>query len=196
MHSLTPLALFDCFSLQARALSEENPSMKFILVLNKMDLCKPLSKAKDVAREIESHAPVFSATYYTSFPKSKGTAELADHLFASAQPGQWEFPASSRTDQSSSELVEEIVREKIFERVHQEIPYRVHIRTTGWTELSDGSLRIDLTLQVDTKQQKLILQGRDERMLYHIRTRAMPEIEQLLKRKIHLFMKVVQAHKL
>lgn len=123
------------------------------------------------------------------FTVNTGVTALAKTLFLSARPGEWEYPETTRTDMSPVELVNEIVREKIFHRVHQEIPYRVKIRNTGWTEIDDSTLRIDIMLEVDTKQQKLILTGHRESMLKQIIIRALPDIQALLGKKVYLFLK-------
>lgn len=166
--------------------------MKLLLVLNKMDLCKPLSKARSVVESVRQYLPNLpeDQIFFTSFfPKLKGVPQLADRLFASTQPGEWEYPPTVRTDQSQIELVNEIIREKIFHRVHQEIPYRVRITNTGWTHLNETTMRIDVLLEVDTKQQKLILTGHNGSMLQFITTRSITEIQELLGKKVFLFLK-------
>jgi len=162
--------------------------MQLVLLVNKMDLCRPRARAEALARELNALAP-FSRTFYSSVLREKGVDKLEEFLYAATQPREWEYAAAASTDQSPSALVVEIVREKIFHRVHQEIPYRVQISNTGWTQLPDGSLRIDLELGVDTRQQRLILTGVAGSMLKYISQRALPEIEALLKCKVHLFMK-------
>jgi len=112
-----------------------------------------------------------------------------EFLYASSVPREWDYPVSQRTDQSRVELVNEIIREKVFLRVHEEIPYRVEVRNTGWTVLRDGHVRIDVTLQVETKHQKSILVG----ILNQIKSRALPEIQQLLNTTVWLFLKVTTA---
>jgi len=164
------------------------PKMKLVLLINKMDLCKPASRARQLAEHLRGLAP-FAHTLFVSVLRDKGVAELEDLLYSSCVPRDWEYASTSVTDQSPSERVVEIVREKIFARVHQEIPYRVNITNRGWTELHDGSLRIDLDLKVDTHHQRLILAGRGDQTLQHIKQRALPEIEQMLQRKVHLFLK-------
>jgi len=159
-----------------------------VLLINKMDLCKPASKAKQLAADLEAMAP-FSRTLYCSVTREKGVEQLEELLYQSCTERPWEYAGDSCTDQSLSARVIEIVREKIFRRVHQEIPYRVAITNKGWTELPDGSVRIDLDLRVDTHQQKLILTGKGGSMLGYIQARAMPEIKQLLKRPVFLFLK-------
>lgn len=173
---------------KARSLLAAEPDMKLILLLNKMDLCKPKKKAENVANILNSLAP-FQQTFMCSLIKEKGVTEFEEFLYASSVPREWDYPVSQRTDQSRVELVNEIIREKVFLRVHEEIPYRVEVRNTGWTVLRDGHVRIDVTLQVETKHQKSILVG----ILNQIKSRALPEIQQLLNTTVWLFLKVTTA---
>lgn len=175
---------------KAKQLAEGNPDMKLMLVINKMDLCKPASRATTLASLIQGFAP-FHRTFYTSFENQKGVADLFQAMYAQARPGDWEYPRDLRTDQSPIELVNEIIREKIFHRVHQEIPYRVKITNTGWTPIGhDGTaMRVDVLLEVDTQQQKLILTGKNGSMLRYITQRALPEVQALLGKTVWLFLK-------
>jgi GTP-binding protein Era len=175
---------------KAKRLAESNPDVQLVLLMNKMDLCKPSSRGRALAEQLQTLAP-FARTLFTSVLRDKGVKELEDLLYNSCVEREWEYASGSVTDQSASERVIELVREKIFHRVHQEIPYRVAITNRGWTELSDGSLRIDLQLAVDTRHQKLILVGKGDTTLGFIKQRALPEIEQLLQRKVHLFLKCI-----
>lgn len=167
--------------------------MKLVLVMNKMDLCKPVSAARSIASLVQSHCAPFAHTYYTSFMTDRGVLELTNVLYSSAQPGEWEYPSSIQTDQSQVDLVNEIIREKIFHRVHQEIPYRVRITNTGWTHVDDESMRIDVLLEVDTKQQKLILTGHGGSMLRYLVQRALPEVQDVVGKKVFLFLKCAVA---
>ena len=59
------------------------------------------------------------------------------------------------TDQSDLRRAEELIRERVLDRLHQEIPYRLGQRTVGWTPLPNGGLRIDHELLTDTLHQKV-----------------------------------------
>lgn len=181
-------AEFELFE-RAKNLVESSPSMRLILVLNKMDLAKPAARAHAVAEKLQTLAP-FSHTFYMSLEKDKGVNKLADFLYGSCLPREWEHASNAATDLSLPARVNEIIREKIFHRVHQEIPYRVVVSNEGWTVLPDGTTRIDVALMVDTKNQKKILAGPGGSMLTFITHRALPEVQALVGPKVVLFLKV------
>ena len=174
---------------RAKNLVESSPSMRLILVLNKMDLAKPASRAHAVAERIQALAP-FAHTFFMSLEKHKGVEKLADYLYGSCVPREWEHASNAVTDLSLPARVNEIIREKIFHRVHQEIPYRVVVTNEGWTLMNDGTTRIDVALTVDTKNQKKILAGPGGSMITFITHRAMPEVQALVGPKVVLFLKV------
>lgn len=178
---------------KAKQLKEQNQGMVMMLVVNKMDLCKPPSKATKLAQLIRQFAPFTDdQTYFTSFEgNKKGVEQLVQAMYSHARPAEWEYPLTTRTDQSPLELVNELIREKIFHRVHQEIPYRVKITNTGWTEIGEEgkAVRIDVLLEVETQQQKVILTGKNGSMLRYITQRALPEVQALVGKTVWLFLK-------
>ncbi len=81
-----------------------------------------------------------------------GVADLKDYLAAHVPPGPWHYPAEDLSDAPLRMLAAEITREKIFHRLHDELPYATTVETTAWQERKDGSVRIEQTIFVDARR--------------------------------------------
>ncbi|MBT6134489.1 MAG: KH domain-containing protein, partial [Kordiimonadaceae bacterium] len=84
-------------------------------------------------------------------------------------------------------LASEITREKFFLRFHDELPYATTIETERWRDLKDGSVRIEQIIYVERDSQKAMVIGKGGKGLKAIGTQAREELEELLDRKVHLF---------
>lgn len=82
--------------------------------------------------------------------------DLDRHLFDLAKPREWQYGEDLTTNQSDVSRVEEVIREKLFERLNKELPYSITQENIGWTNLSDGALRIDQRLIVDSQSQACV----------------------------------------
>jgi GTP-binding protein Era len=85
-------------------------------------------------------------------------------------------------------LAAEITREKIYLRLHQELPYRSTVETDQWKELRDGSVRIEQTIFVERESQRKIVLGKDGQAIRAIGSEARKEIAQLIEKPVHLFL--------
>jgi GTP-binding protein Era len=99
--------------------------------------------------------PAFKEVFMISATENDGVVDVENYLYDNAVEREWEFDAETVTEQSTLQRVEEIIREKIYQRLHQEIPYRLEQKNIGWTELAGGALRIDQQLMVETPTQKV-----------------------------------------
>ena len=108
------------------------------LVLNKIDLvAKP--KLLDLAQALNNQA-TFAATFMISARSANGVPELKDFLAAHLPVGPWLYPADQISDAPMRQFAAEITREKLYLRLHQELPYRSTVETETWKELKDGSV--------------------------------------------------------
>ena len=87
-------------------------------------------------------------------------------------------------------LAAEITREQIYLRLHDELPYAIHVTTEGWEDRKDGSVKIDQVIMVDRDGQKPIVIGKSGATLKAIGAAARKEIGAVLDRKVHLFLTV------
>jgi GTP-binding protein Era len=102
--------------------------------------------------------------------------------------GPWLYPADQSADIPSRLLAAEITREKLYLRLHDELPYAATVETESWTERKDGSVRIDQTIYVEREGQKAIVLGKSGRAIKTIGEAARRELEEAFGRRVHLFL--------
>jgi GTP-binding protein Era len=157
-----------------------------VLVLNKVDLVEPptlLALADRLNRE-----GLFTDTFMVSALTGDGVADLKAHFAAAMPRGPWLFPADQLSDMPDRLLAAEIVREQLFEQLHQELPYALTVETEAWEERKDGSVRIDATVYVQRDSQRAIVLGGKGERIKSIGARARKELETLFERRVHLFL--------
>ena len=156
-----------------------------VLALNKIDLVRHeamLALSRDV-----NAACAFEATFMISAENGDGVADLARHLAAAAPPGPWLFPEDQLSDMNDRLFAAEITREKLFDRLHQELPYALTVETDDWRDFRDGSVRIEQTVFVERDSQKGIVLGHRGARIKAVREQAAAELEAILGRRVHLF---------
>lgn len=159
-----------------------------ILILNKIDRVAPESL---LALSAEANSILaFDATFMISALKEKGLAALKAHMSAKMPPGPWLFPEDQISDLPMRMLAAEITREKLFERLHQELPYASTVETDGWTQKADGSVRIEQTIFVERESQRKIVLGKGGATVKAMSMAARKEIAEILEQDVHLFLHV------
>ena len=88
-----------------------------------------------------------------------GCDDLLDYLAETLPEGPWYYPEDQISDLPMRQLAAEITREKLFLRLHQELPYSSHVETEKWEEKKDGSVRIEQVIYVERDSQKKIVLG-------------------------------------
>ena len=157
-----------------------------ILIVNKVDLvAKPnLLGLVHAANE----RMTFAATFMVSAQSGDGVAEVKRWLAAHVPPGPWHYPQDQISDAPMRALAAEITREKIYLRLHQELPYRSTVETEVWKELRDGSVRIEQTIFVERESQRKIALGKGGQAIRSIGAEARKEIGKLIEKPVHLFL--------
>ena len=156
------------------------------LVLNKIDVVDKPSLL-GLAQDANAHA-AFNVTFMISALKGDGVDDLK-HWLASAVPaGPWLYPEDQIADAPSRSLAAEITREKLYLRLHQELPYQSTVATEAWNERPDGSLRIEQTIYVERESQRKIVLGKGGQTIKAIGAAARQEIAALFERPVHLFL--------
>ena len=158
-----------------------------VIVLNKIDRLdnKDLLLGQ-IARLSEQTA--VDAVFMVSALNGDGVPELRRHLAAAVPAGPWHYAADDITDLPLRMLASEITREKIFDRLHQELPYSMTVETAQWKELRDGSVRIEQTLYVEREGQKKIVIGKGGQVIKQISSEARAELAEIVERPVHLFL--------
>jgi GTP-binding protein Era len=157
-----------------------------VLVLNKIDAVKrevllPLT-------EQLNRAQIFDRTFMVSALTGDGLNELADYCASRMPLTPWLYPEDQAADIPSRLLAAEVTREKLYLRVHDELPYASAVVTESWKEQKDGSVRIDQTIFVEREGQKRIVIGKGGQTIKSIGEAARLELEQLFGRRVHLFL--------
>lgn len=157
-----------------------------VLVLNKVDVVdKP--RLLKLAEAMNARGR-FTATFMVSALKGDGVADLRDWLAAHVPEGPWHYPEDEISDVPLRQLAAEITREKLFLRLHQELPYQSTVETETWTELKDGSVRIEQTIYVERESQRKIVLGKEGRSIRAIGASARRELADILEKPVHLFL--------
>jgi len=163
-----------------------------ILALNKVDLVKrpALLALADRFRAIEGAggAPLIADVFMISALTGDGVADLRAHLAARLPAGPWLFPEDQISDIPLRLLAAEVTREKLFLRLHQELPYSSTVETESWQERKDGSVRIEQVIYVRRDSQKAIVLGKGGRQIKAIGAAARAELAELFDRPVHLFL--------
>ena len=157
-----------------------------VAILNKIDLVeKPtlLTLAKKLNARV-----ALEATFMTSALTGDGVADLRGWLAARVPVGPWHYPEDQVTDVPMRQLAAEITREKLYARLHQELPYQSTVETEIWKELRDGAVRIEQTIYVERDSQRKIVLGKGGATIKAIGADARREIAVALERPVHLFL--------
>ncbi|MEO1091224.1 MAG: GTPase Era [Pseudomonadota bacterium] len=158
-----------------------------LLVLNKIDLVPP-PQLLPLIDQANRRLP-FAATFLVSAERGDGCADLLAALPQHLPHGPWLFPEDQLSDLSDRVLAAEITREHLFRQLHEELPYSLTVETEGYATAADGSeVRIDQTIYVRRGSQKAIVLGDGGRRIKQVGEAARTELEELLGRRVHLFL--------
>ncbi len=161
---------------------------KAILVLNKIDLMKR-DNLLAVADELYKTG-VFDDVLMISAEKGSGVDDLKALLAKRMPAGPWLYPEDQAADAPVRILAAEITREKLFLRVHEELPYAAAVVTTEFKDMPDGSARIEQSIFVERDGQRAIVLGKGGQTLKWIGQKSREELATLLDRPVHLFLHV------
>jgi GTPase len=157
-----------------------------ILLVNKVDL---VAKPSLLGLVHEANERVdFTATFLVSARSGDGIGEVKEWLACHLPEGPWLYPEDQISDASMRSLAAEITREKLYLRLHQELPYRSTVETEAWKELRDGSVRIEQTIFVERESQRKIVLGKGGQAIKAIGGEARKEIAVLIEKPVHLFL--------
>jgi GTP-binding protein Era len=157
-----------------------------ILILNKIDTIKP-EKLLALAQSINARLP-FKETFMVSALTGSGVDDLLKHLGGIMPVGPWLYPEDQISDAPLRSLAAEITREKLFLRLHDELPYQSTVETTAWTSMKDGSARIEQTIFVTREGHKKIVIGKGGETIKAISMAARKEISEIAEAPVHLFL--------
>ena len=157
-----------------------------VLLLNKIDLVprENLLALVDAANKLVA----FERTFLISALTADGLSDFTAWLAGTLPEGPWLYPEDEVSDLPLRQLAAEITREKMLERLHQELPYRATVETDQWQEQKDGSVRIEQTIFVERESQKKIVIGAGGAAIKSISMAARKDIAKLAEQPVHLFL--------
>lgn len=164
-------------------------SVPIVLVLNKVDRIKKDLLLKLTA-DLNARA-TFAATFMVSALKGSGVEDLARYLLGAVPEGNWHFPEDEVTDLPVRLLASEVTRERIYDRLHDELPYAITVETTGWSDMGKKKgVRVEQTIFVERDSQRMIVVGEGARTIKQISMEARTQMADIFGRPVHLFLHV------
>jgi GTPase len=157
-----------------------------ILVLNKIDLV-PREKLLALTQAANDRLP-FAKTFMVSALSGDGVDDLRHTLGEMVPAGPFHYPEDQMSDAPMRQLAAEITREKIYRKLHQELPYQSTVETDSWTERKDNSVRIEQTIFVERESQRKIVLGKGGATIKAIGADSRKEIAEILGVPVHLFL--------
>ena len=157
-----------------------------VLILNKIDTIK--NEALLALSQTLNDKLRFEATFMISALKGYGVQDFMDWCVKHIPPGPWHFPEDHLTDLTMAITAAEITREKLFLRVHDEIPYNATVETESFKIQKDGSYKIDQVVYVTRDSHKKIVLGAGGQTIKAIGAEARKELMEMYEVPIHLFL--------
>jgi len=171
-------------SLFMHAVNNEWPLLRDTLV--RVDLLR-----REVLLEISkrfNEAYEFSDTFMISALKGSGVDDLRKKIAGLMPAGPWLYPEDQAADVQMRFMASEVTREKIYLRLHEELPYSSTVETETWEEQKDGSLKIGQVIYGERDSQKAIVLGKGGQMIKLLGQLAREELEKSFERRVHLFL--------
>lgn len=159
---------------------------KAVLVLNKVDTVDREKLLKLAMRLNETD--LFADTFMISALTGDGVDDLRRYIAARMPKGPWHYPEDQIADVPLRSLAAEVTREKLFLRLHDELPYSLTVETESWEQKKDGSIRIQQVIYVQRDSQKKITLGKDGQTIKTVGQLAREELQEMLDAKVHLFL--------
>ena len=169
-------------------LGEVARGRKVVLAINKIDRVKS-ERLLTLAEDLNNRYG-FAKTFMISAEKGHGVDDLRRWLAQELPEGPWLYPEDQIADLPARMIAAEITREKLTLRLHQELPYQLTVETESWEDRKDGSARVDQVIYVTRDGHKGIVLGHGGETIKAISQAARAELEEVLGRRIHLFLRV------
>ena len=159
-----------------------------ILAINKIDGVKR-ERLLAVTKELFDTG-AYGEAFMISAAKGEGVDHLKKRLAALMPEGPWLYPEDKAADIPARLLAAEITREKLYLRVHDELPYAATVETTAFEMKKDGSARIEQTIYVERETQRGIIVGAGGQTLKWIGKASREELADIFGHPVHLFLHV------
>lgn len=157
-----------------------------VLILNKIDLI-PRDQLLELSQKLNAQLE-FDATFMVSATRGDGCQDLLEFFADKLPQSPWLYPEDQMSDLPMRQLAAEITREKLYERLHQELPYASTVETERWEDMKSGDVRIEQTIYVARTAHKKIVLGKGGDTIKAISMAARKELSEIVERKVHLFL--------
>ncbi|NNU17124.1 GTPase Era [Parvularcula sp. ZS-1/3] len=161
---------------------------KAVLVLNKIDRM-PRQQLLRLAEAFNEEG-VFTDTFMISAKKKRGTDDLKEWIAEQMPEGPYLYPDDQLSDINDRMMAAEVTREKLFLRLHEELPYSLTVETDRWERTKRGELRLEQTIYVDRDSQKKLVLGHKGRSIAAVGKGAREEMQEIFGETVHLFLYV------
>ena len=159
-----------------------------VLILNKIDRMPrpPLLKLAEHLNEDQ----IFSDTFMISAKKKRGTDDLKEWLVGRMPKGPHLYPDDQLSDINDRMMAAELTREKLFLRLHEELPYSLTVETDRWERTKRGELRVEQTIYVERDSQKKLALGHKGRTIAAVGKSSREDMQEIFGETVHLFLYV------
>lgn len=169
--------------------AKAHATQKRVLCMNKVDLVGNKKDLLKVAEQFQD-LPGFERHFMISGLKGSGVKDLTQYLMEQAVKRPWDEDPFTMSEEVRKNISLEVVRERLLDHVHQEVPYGIEHRLVDWKELRDGSLRIEQHFITPKLSQRKILVGKKGSKIGRIGIEANEELRSIFKREVHLILQV------
>ena len=160
---------------------------KRLLILNKIDRLEDKEQLLALTQLITKKQG-FDKIFMVAALDGDGVEDLKKFLADNVPAGPWHYPADEISDLPVRMLAAEITREKIFHRLHDELPYAITVETLSWKKLRNGGVRVEQTIFVERESQRKIVLGKAGATIKQISMEARKELTHLIEQKVDLFL--------
>ncbi len=160
---------------------------KRLLILNKIDRLEDKEQLLALTQLITKKQG-FDKIFMIAALGGDGVDDLKKFLADNVPAGPWHYPADEISDLPVRMLAAEITREKIFHRLHDELPYAITVETLSWKKLRNGGVRVEQTIFVERESQRKIVLGKAGATIKQISMEARKELSHLIEQKVDLFL--------
>ena len=164
----------------------KNKKAPVVLLINKIDLVKKASLL--ALSQALNEAYAFEETFFVSAASGENMEEFYRYLAGHLPESPWYYPEEQMSDMPLKLLAAEVVREKLFLFLQQELPYALTVEPELWERREDNSIRAEITIYVERDGQKMIVLGKGGAMIKRIGQAARRELEEMLEARVHLFL--------
>ena len=166
----------------------ENKFIKKILIINKIDYIEKVNLF-EITQKINDVIN-FDETFFISLSKKSGMERFLNWIEKQAYSNDWVFQQTYKSNISKKNFLSELTREKVFEYIHEEIPYNLEIKTDYIERGSNNSLKVYQTIWLNKKSYKPIILGKEGKSIKMISVQARVDMQKFLKSKVHLFIRL------